>query len=112
LILGRAHLHAATAAIEPQELIGVRMCFESDVAAHRNRHQCDLQIPAAPGHGAVVLVLERLVFKIERLWLRADVLDCQSISPRCVECATVPHACFSGAISGDRNQRVVCGRSL
>ena len=81
-ILGRAHLHAATAAVEAQELVRVRMCFQADVAAHRDRHQGDLQVSAAPRHGSIVLVLERRVFKIERLRLWADVFYGHKTSTR------------------------------
>jgi hypothetical protein len=75
LILGRAHLHPAPAAIEAQELVRIRVRFEPDVAARWNRHQCDLQESAAPDDGPIVFVLECRVFKIERLRFRADVLD-------------------------------------
>src|SRR4051812_30023057 len=57
------------------------MGFEPDVAVHFDRHQCDLQVSAAPDHGPIVLVLERRLFEIERLWLGADVLDGHTVSP-------------------------------
>jgi hypothetical protein len=102
LILGRAHLHAPAPAVEPQELVRVRMRFEPDVAADRDRHQGDLQESAAPDHGPVVLVVERRLFEVERLGLRADVLDDHRVSSDIASARTrcaFPHTCFFGAIS-------------
>src|SRR6188768_1022047 len=88
LILCRAHLHATTAAIESQKLVRVGVRFKPDIATHLDRHQGDLQVPAAPGHGPIVLVFECRLFKIERLRLRADVLDGHAGSPGIVEART------------------------
>src|SRR5659263_629699 len=71
---------STAAAVEPNELVGVRVHLESDVDDDRNRHAGDLQVVAAPGHGAVVRVLERLGRQVERLRTGSDVCDAHGLT--------------------------------
>src|ERR1017187_2074827 len=70
-----SHLHAATASVEAQELISLRMRFKANVAADGDRHQRHLQIAPAPGDGTIICVFLRRVFNVERLRLWANVID-------------------------------------
>jgi hypothetical protein len=70
-----SHLNSAAASIQPEELISLWMHLQTDVSTLRDGHQRQLQVFAAPGDGAVVGVGQRLLFKIERLRLRSNVLD-------------------------------------
>src|SRR5450756_2557247 len=80
LVLAGSHLGSTAAAVEPNELVGVRVLLQSDVAVDRNRHEGDLQVVAAPGHGAVVQVLERLGLQVERLGTGTDVCDAHGLT--------------------------------
>jgi len=75
IIPGRAHLGPAAARIQPKELVSLGMGFQPDVTPHWNRHQGHLKVSPAPRNGAVVAVITRRLFKIERLRLRADIFD-------------------------------------
>src|SRR5450759_1205363 len=79
-VLAGSHLGSTAAAVGPNELVGVRVLLESDVAVDRNRHEGDLQVVAAPGHGAVVRVLERLGLQVERLGTGTDVCDAHGLT--------------------------------
>ena len=70
-----SHLNAAATGVQSEELIGLGVHLESDVSALRDGHQRQLQVPAAPGDGAVVGVFHRLLFEIEGLRFRSNVLD-------------------------------------
>jgi len=74
-------LHAASAGLEPQELIGHRMRFKANVAANRDRHQRDLQVTAAPSDGTVVCIGLRRAFDVERLrrWPNVFDPDCRTV---------------------------------
>src|SRR5659263_636790 len=67
-------------AVEPNELVGVRVHLQSAVSVDRHRHKGDLQLVAAPGHGAVVRVLERLGLQVERLGTGTDVCDAHGLT--------------------------------
>ncbi len=69
------HLHPATASVEAQKLIRLGMCFKANLPADGNRHQRDLQIAPAPGDETIVFVFLGRVFDVERLRLRANVID-------------------------------------
>src|ERR1035437_251355 len=79
-VLAGSHLGSTAAAVEPNELVGVRVLLPSDVAVDRNRHEGDLQVVAAPGHGAVIRVLERLGLQVERLGTGTDVCDAHGLT--------------------------------
>jgi hypothetical protein len=70
-----SHLNSAAASIQPEELIRLGMHLETNVCALWDGHQRQLQVLAAPGNGAVVGVVDSLLFKIERLRLGSNVLD-------------------------------------
>ena len=111
-----AHLNPAVTGIEPQELIGIGMRFEADVAANGNRHEGDLQIAAAPGNGPVIRVDRSCFFDVERLRCRADILDRQVIlhlerTDRMREpCARMPEALRERiAVDRGRKNSRACG---
>src|SRR5665811_731592 len=107
-ILAGSHLGSTPATVESNELVGVGVLLQSDVAVDRNRHEGDLEVGAAPGHGAVVRVLDRLGLQVERLGTGTDVCDAHALtialspSPEVVFTVwgrTAPHALRVG--SGD-----------
>src|SRR5665213_3447553 len=90
-VLTGSHLGPTPAAVEPNELVGVRVPLQSDVAVDRNRHEGDLQVFATPGHSAVVRVLKRLGLQVERLGTGTDVCNAHGLtlaSPR-PECSPI-----------------------
>jgi hypothetical protein len=58
--VNRVHLHR-------QELVGLRMRFESDVATNGDRHQGDLQVSAAPDHGPMSLMVTEFLGDLGRV---------------------------------------------
>src|SRR4029077_901027 len=74
-VLAGAHLHAAPARVEPQELVGLRVSLEADVLADGDRHEGQLEVLPRPRDRPVVPVLQRCALEVEALRFRPDVLD-------------------------------------
>src|SRR5699024_12204991 len=71
LVLGRAHLDAAAAGLEAQELVLLGVHLETDVAANRDVHHGDLELLAGPDGGAEGLVIEGCLLDIDDETLRS-----------------------------------------
>src|SRR5450759_2586831 len=79
-ILAGSHLGSTPATVESNELVGVGVLLQSDVAVDRNRHEGDLHVVAAPGDGAVVRVLDRLGLQVERLGTGTNVFNAHGLT--------------------------------
>jgi hypothetical protein len=75
LIRCHAHLRAALARFQAQELIGLGMGLKANSTADRDRHQRQLQIAPTPGDRAIISVTLRRALNIERLRLWPNVFD-------------------------------------
>ena len=80
LILLWPHLDPAASAVEPEELIGIGVHFEANVASRWNGHQGQLQIVATPSHRTIVRIIDRLTLEIERMGRWADVCSLHDLS--------------------------------
>ena len=94
LILRSANLDAASTGIQAKKLVGFRMHLQSNVTAHWNRHEGQLQIATAPRHAAIFRVLAAGFLKIKRFGARADVLDFHDPLPFCKEHSAIMGSAF------------------
>ena len=79
-ILLRPHLDPTPSTVEPEELIGIGVHLEANVASRWNGHQGQLQIAATPSHRTIVRIIDGLTLEIERMGRWAQVCSLHDLS--------------------------------